>query len=178
MTSPVKDFGDTATKLSKNPLGIIALFIVLIYGFSALVLGKSDHLQPDERTLIIWFLVIFPFVVLAVFSWLVCKHHKKLYAPSDYSNEENFLNSIETKKHEISILAETMLKIAYILAEGSTRLGGVPDEHVEKIKQYENKISDLLNTNIEDEVKIVLEQLDSTIQQRINDERKIKEVRS
>ena len=49
MIDPVKTFGDTATRLSKNPLGIIALFIVLIYGFAAFVtsrLLKNRLLRP------------------------------------------------------------------------------------------------------------------------------------
>jgi hypothetical protein len=101
MASPIKDFGDTAKGLAKNPLGIIALFIVLIYGFSALVVGASSQLEAAERTPIIWFLVLFPCLVLGVFSWLVSRHHKKLYAPSDYKDESHFLEVINPKLHEL-----------------------------------------------------------------------------
>lgn len=94
MTSPIKEFGDTAKGLSKNPLGIIALFIVLVYGFASLVVGASSLLQADERFPIIWFLVLFPCIVLGIFAWLVSQHHEKLYAPSDYKNESNFLESL------------------------------------------------------------------------------------
>jgi hypothetical protein len=43
----LNQFGESARALSKNPLGIIALFIVLIYGFAALVVGSSSQLGPD-----------------------------------------------------------------------------------------------------------------------------------
>ncbi len=56
--STLKEFGDTAKALAKNPLGIIALFIVLIYGFAALVVGASSQLGPEERYPIVWFLII------------------------------------------------------------------------------------------------------------------------
>jgi hypothetical protein len=87
--------------LSRNPLGIIVLFIVLVYGLAALVTTFSGSLSGSERLPLIWFLVLFPVLVLAVFSWLVSRHGGKLYAPSDYRNEENYirmqLRHLETK---------------------------------------------------------------------------------
>ena len=90
-------FGETAKGLAKNPLGIIALFIVLIYGFASLVVGASDKLQCNERLPIIWFLVLFPNVVLGIFAWLVSRHHEKLYAPKDYDNDSSFLESLKER---------------------------------------------------------------------------------
>ena len=44
MNDSLKTFGDTANTLSRNPLGIIALFIVLVYGFASLVTAfGSSH---------------------------------------------------------------------------------------------------------------------------------------
>lgn len=75
-----------------NPLGIIALFISLIYGMSALLLGASvDSLEPHNETILVIFTVAFPFIVLGVFGWLVACHHKKLYGPKDYQSDEGFL---------------------------------------------------------------------------------------
>ena len=95
IVSGIKGFGDTAKGLSRNPLGIIALFIVMVYGFATLVLALGDNsLSLGERTPIIWFLVIFPVIVLFVFAWLVIYHHRKLYSPGDFRDEQNFLKSI------------------------------------------------------------------------------------
>ncbi|MBF0565671.1 MAG: response regulator [Nitrospirae bacterium] len=91
--SLAKDFGETAKELSRNPLGIIALFIVLIYGFASLVVGASDKLIAGERVPLIWFLVISPFIVLGVFRELVIKHHTKLYGPSDYKDDDSFIRT-------------------------------------------------------------------------------------
>lgn len=91
MSNPIKDIGNVAQGLARNPLGIIALFIVLIYGFASLVVGASSQLQTSERLPIIWFMVLFPVVVIFVFSWLVSCHHNKLYAPSDYQDEKHFI---------------------------------------------------------------------------------------
>jgi len=96
--STIKEFGETAKSLARNPLGIIALFIVLIYGFASLVVGASDKLQSDERYLIVVFMTVFPVIVLGVFGWLVAFHHEKLYAPKDYTSDESFLKGVSDKK--------------------------------------------------------------------------------
>jgi len=91
MAHNLKAFGKTAKGLAKNPLGIIALFIVLVYGFAALVAAFASSLSEAERLPLIWFLVLFPVLVLTVFGWLVSRHARKLYGPSDYKDEENYI---------------------------------------------------------------------------------------
>lgn len=91
----MEGFGQSAQKLARNPLGIIALFIVLVYGIAGLVLGvASSSLEASERQLLIWFLVVFPIVVLAVFFRLVTKHHVKLYAPHDFPDSDGFFRML------------------------------------------------------------------------------------
>jgi hypothetical protein len=52
-------FIDVAKGFAKNPLGIIALFIVLVYGIASLGMVFSDSLQFEERLLLVYFLVFF-----------------------------------------------------------------------------------------------------------------------
>jgi hypothetical protein len=59
----LKDFADAAVKLARNPLGIIGLAFVLVYGIAGVVAGTSA-LQPGERVVLVWFLVIFPVLIL------------------------------------------------------------------------------------------------------------------
>jgi CheY-like chemotaxis protein len=87
----VEKFGNVAQGLAKNPLGIIALFIVMVYGFAAMVTGFSGGLSINERLPLIYFLVSFPILVLIAFCWLVSRHHAKLFAPSDYQDEDNYI---------------------------------------------------------------------------------------
>lgn len=91
MENSTTNFGDTAKGLARNPLGIIALFIVLVYGFASLVTAFGASLTAQERLPLIYFLVLFPVLVLGVFAWLVSRHAGKLYSPSDYKNEENYV---------------------------------------------------------------------------------------
>ncbi len=89
--SDVKGFGETARALARNPLGIIALFIVLVYGFACLVTAFSSSFSAGQKTPLVYFLVIFPVLVLGVFAWLVARHSGKLFAPSDFRNEDNYV---------------------------------------------------------------------------------------
>lgn len=94
MSDPIQRFGDTARRLARNPLGIIALFIVLVYGIASLVTISTGAGAVNERQPLIYFLVFFPVLVLAVFAWLVSKHSDKLYGPSDFTNEDNYMKLV------------------------------------------------------------------------------------
>jgi len=91
MNDEIKTFGGIAKGLARNPLGIIALFIVLVYGFASLVTAFASSFTAAERVPLIYFLIFFPVLVLGVFAWLVSKHSGKLFAPSDFRNEENYV---------------------------------------------------------------------------------------
>lgn len=95
----MNDFISNAKSLSRNPLGIIALFISLVYGFACLVLGiAGDKLETCERIPLIYFLIGFPILILASFLFLVIKHHSKLYAPKDYRDENNFFKGYQKQQ--------------------------------------------------------------------------------
>lgn len=85
-----KEFAESAKGFTKSPIGIIALFIVLVYGFASLVVTFGQNLN-DQMTPLVYFLVTFPITVFLGFLWLVAKHHNKLYGPSDFQDEDNFL---------------------------------------------------------------------------------------
>lgn len=85
-------FAESALGFTRSPLGIIALFIVLVYGFASLVVGFGSGLSENVIPLI-YFMVLFPILVFLGFLWLVAKHHNKLYGPSDFRNEDNYLKA-------------------------------------------------------------------------------------
>jgi hypothetical protein len=91
MNQGINSFGDVATKLARSPLGIIALFICLIYGFATLLTAFAGGCNAAERLPLIYFLIGFPILVLAVFTWLVSNHSTKLFAPGDFKDEDNYV---------------------------------------------------------------------------------------
>jgi hypothetical protein len=98
-----------AKGLSGSPLGIIALFILLVYGFAALTFGVSLGNLGSERIIIIWFLVVFPVLVLLIFTYLVMRYHRHLYGPTDFVDQELFLRLQEQllqQRQENNVLKE------------------------------------------------------------------------
>ena len=78
--------------VTKNPLGIIALFIFLIYSIASLVLGVSaEILTEGQKWVFVVFLVVFPLLVLGSFVWLVANHAVKLYSPADFRNDWSYV---------------------------------------------------------------------------------------
>jgi hypothetical protein len=84
-------FGHTAGKLSQGPLGIIALFIVLVHAMASLVLGLGSGLGEGDRSVLVWFVVLFPVGVFGVFAWLVSTRHQKLYPPGAFQDQSLFV---------------------------------------------------------------------------------------
>lgn len=92
----LKEFASSAKTLARNPLGIIALFIVMVYAIAGLVisLAKPEFYQNPYHPSVI-FLAAFPLCVLAVFAYMVSRHHQKLYSPLDFKNQDDFVRTFD-----------------------------------------------------------------------------------
>lgn len=82
------------TNFLKNPIGVIGFFLVLVEAIASLVVAYSN-LCEYQNTILVLFIVLFPCIVLAVFHNLVTQHHQKLYSPSDYRDEQNFVGTYD-----------------------------------------------------------------------------------
>ncbi|ACE85032.1 pYEATS domain-containing protein [Cellvibrio japonicus] len=120
-------FYQTAKSLARNPLGIIALFIILVYAVAGIVISmaKPDFYNNPLHPAVL-FLAIFPVVVLAVFAYLVVNHHRNLYAPEDYEDQKDFFRGLAVPAAltgapgEVAIAtSDTSLKIADVQAQTS-----------------------------------------------------------
>ncbi len=150
----------------KNPIGIIGLFLVLIEAIAAFVIVKSS-LPCLLNLILIIFIVVFPFAVLVVFYLLVTKHHEKLYSPSDYKDESNFVktyNSV-TRSEEI-IEVGTCDKV-----ESAVAKEGMTIEDINLIKDSLNTIVAMQKTltqkNKKDEKTAIVEHVEKIINERL-----------
>lgn len=75
----------------KNPLTIIAIFAAIAEISGTVVL---PFISESNQGTYIWFLMVFPFVLVTAFFLTLNFNHKVLYAPSDYRNEDNFIKSL------------------------------------------------------------------------------------
>lgn len=95
------DFQKAAQGLSRNPIGIISLFLILIYSIASLLFGtKGQMLTETQRWPFIWFLIMFPVIVFIAFIYIVIRHHEKLYAPSEFRNELLFFRKLSSEEQK------------------------------------------------------------------------------
>ena len=78
--------------------------------------------------------MLFPCLVLGIFYLLVTKHHEKLYSPSDYKDERNFVNTYNsnTQKEDITMFTDIETNICNDL-----------DENIIKIKEALSDVIEL-----------------------------------
>ena len=93
----------------KNPLTIIAIFAAIAEISGTTVL---PFIAPTSQATYVWFLIVFPILLIVLFFATLNFNHKVLYAPSDYQNEDNFLRSLPR-----ATIAEKVLKIEAEIAE-------------------------------------------------------------
>lgn len=76
----------------RTPLGVVGLFIVLVYAIGSLAFTLQSDVSEAQRWVLVVFVVVFPVVVLGVFLFLVTRAFGRLYAPSDFRSDEAFLD--------------------------------------------------------------------------------------
>jgi hypothetical protein len=106
-----------------SPLRIIALFIALSETLASAAAVATDG---TARTMLTSFAVSFPFVVLAVFVWLLVAHTTKLYAPNQYTAEttiEAFANATRRQNTETQLLVRSAVSHAVATAIGAEDVG-------------------------------------------------------
>jgi tetratricopeptide (TPR) repeat protein len=101
-------FWEAAKAFSRNPLGIIGLFQLLVYAIAGLVAAVGTSFTPFQRNALTAFFVGFPVVILGVFAWLVTRHSGKLFAPSDYRDDANYLQAVQTVRAAVAVTAEKL----------------------------------------------------------------------
>nr|WP_321298345.1 hypothetical protein [uncultured Sphaerochaeta sp.] len=126
------DFSKRAVDLSKSPLGIIALFIVLVYSIAGIVFGFSiNELVGSERLFLLCFIVFFPVLVLIAFFVLVTKFPNCLYPRSEFDSDEgfyryqnNFERNLITQNKAMTIQIDNSEKL-FIANEQKTSIAGL-----------------------------------------------------
>lgn len=163
------EFLKSAKDFARNPLGIIALFISLIYGFASLLLNASaEKLTENERWPIVIFVVVFPILVLLAFYRLVTNHHGKLYAPADFKDDRSFLVTLSPEEQESKLESEV-----------NETLGELPNDPLDerlvpptKNQKRNTKNNDELTTRKQEHLKFRedLKEVEDVIINEIGDE--------
>lgn len=89
---------EKVTRIS-NPLTIVAIFAALAEVASSVVLVALP--QAVQETFV-WFVMIFPHMLVALFFFVLYKKPEVMYAPSDFKDEKNFVTIIDKKAIALS----------------------------------------------------------------------------
>lgn len=76
----------------KNPLTIIAIFAAIAEISGTVVL---PFITEANQSTYVWFLMVFPVLLVLLFFLTLNFNHKVLYAPSDFKDEANFFKSFQ-----------------------------------------------------------------------------------
>jgi hypothetical protein len=111
----------------KNPLTVISRFAAIAEISGTAVL---PFISPENQATYIWFLMLFPTLLVGTFFVTLNYNHKTLYAPSDYQNQNHFLNlfGIVTPDERDKKLSEEVVEETVPVAAETQ---GAPDKTLE-----------------------------------------------
>lgn len=126
-----------------NPLTIIAIFAGLaeVLGTIALKLVAAE-----SQATFIWFVMLFPTLIVLLFFATLNFNNKVLYAPSDYKDEENFLRAIwGVKKLSINLdQVQKELEMAKLqIHEAAKQISEASDQEHSPLEGVVNLISSI-----------------------------------
>jgi len=138
-----------------NPLTIIAIFAALaeVAGTAALA-----SVNKELQQVFVWFVMGFPVLLVILFFATLNFNPKVLYAPSDFRDEENFLNTLigtrtvsiglddvtrQLEEAKDVILKRVLEDIAQVGAAERAKLSKILDQ---QLQQIETRIEDVRDT--------------------------------
>lgn len=74
----------------RNPLAVIALFVLFTEGLSTTTLGLLLEYASPYSCIIVIFIVVYTFVITLLFFFALWKFPQAFYGPGDFKNEEFF----------------------------------------------------------------------------------------
>lgn len=127
----------------KNPLTIIAVFSGIAEVSGTIVL---PFIADENQLTFIYFLIVFPSVLIVLFFLTLNFNNKALYAPSDFSNEENYIkifkyDESKQEKVEINVPQDEMLIIL------NKNLSEIKKSNDLKLNHIESQIQSLKKQN-------------------------------
>jgi hypothetical protein len=126
-----------------NPLTVIAIFAALAEIAGTVALAT---VAPQFQGIFIWFVMLFPTFLVAFFFLTLNFNPRVLYAPSDFKNEENFLNIIAGSRRLTSSLETIDISIDKFKRDVMSELR----KEIDSLREVDReRISDTLERQLE-----------------------------
>lgn len=134
-----------ATKLKRCSGFVPALFN--IKGYSIPKEEVKDILLQRRNYFFSWWTIIIA-IIAATISWFQTKEARK-----ERIKAEEAVATANKAEESIIKITNTLFKISYVLADGAGRYSGMPKEHFNEIKKYQDSVGSYLDENLESEIK-------------------------
>lgn len=125
-----------------NPLTIIAIFAALAEIAGTIALATVSE---QQQNIFIWFVMLFPTFLVSCFFLTLNFNPKVLYAPSDFRDEENFLNILNGTRKVTSNLKTIDNNIKNL--RGEIHSQKLNEEKIE-LESNHQKLMDLLEQEL------------------------------
>jgi len=96
---------DKITKIT-NPLTVIAIFAAIT---EVMGIGVLPFVSDANQSTFLWFIIVFPLLLVALFFLTLNFNHKVLYSPSDYREDSSFLAASNIQNSKITDASEESL---------------------------------------------------------------------
>lgn len=96
------------TKVS-NPLTIVAIFAGLAEAFATIALIYVPH---DIQLIFVYFVMVFPTLIVLIFFAVLIFKHTVLYAPGDFADESMFLESMKFNSLKSDLISNLAISSA------------------------------------------------------------------
>jgi len=115
------------TKIS-NPLTVVAIFATLAEGFATISLM---NLPQGIQAIFIYFVMAFPILIVGLFFATLNWNHAVLYAPSDFENEEMYIESMRLREEVKS----------EVIGSVTSAIGAEVELTAEQVQRISEKVS-------------------------------------
>jgi hypothetical protein len=135
----------------KNPLTVIAIFAAIAEISGSTVL---TYIAPEYQGTYIWFVMLFPALLVVSFFLTLNFNHRVLYAPSDYKDEKHFFGKASQDEIKEKVEQEAILEISEeLMANEAVALdenddqpeGPILTEETQKVVSKEELIQNYLD---------------------------------
>lgn len=95
---------ESSKSIAKSPLSIIAIFAAMI---EASALASLPLLEEEAQYIYTWFLIGFPPLLTVLFFITLNFNARALYSPSDYENQQHFLEPSKAVEEQQAVNINT-----------------------------------------------------------------------
>ncbi len=157
----------------KNPLSVIVIFA----GIAEIAMTVTVvQLSESNQNIFLWFIMLFPIILIGSFFFVLYKKPAVLFSPSDYQEDKTYLASINTQNEienldlkvkqleEVNKILQTSLeRVVEKVTSGDNEIISTEKERLKELRNLHDLEKNNLYSFLNRELKIDLEHISEII---------------